>query len=194
MCVDGELEGTCELSSYCSFPDPSCPAQRRYGELAAPGLAGTCVELQNAIVNSTCDVDASQWFAFQSSISVSPVARTGAQSCLVCGTGQTDFTMDDEGASIEAALAGQMFMGEAWVRTAPGAAVAMFGYVQVRDAVTYDNATSMLASLSDTWQPVSVTYTATTTHPVELFVAGKTDAPGTNPCILVDDIALYRVR
>ena len=28
----------------------------------------------------------------------------------------------------------------------------------------------------------------------QLFVAGKTNAPATNPCILVDDITLYRVR
>ncbi len=36
--------GTCEPSGYCSFPDADCPSQARYGEYAAPELAGTCVE------------------------------------------------------------------------------------------------------------------------------------------------------
>lgn len=42
-CVADGVAGTCEPSGYCSFPDPSCPFGRRYGELAPRGLAGQCV-------------------------------------------------------------------------------------------------------------------------------------------------------
>jgi serine/threonine protein kinase len=39
---DTQSGGRCEESGYCSFPDPSCPSGRRYGEAAGP-LAGVCV-------------------------------------------------------------------------------------------------------------------------------------------------------
>ena len=34
--------GTCELTGFCSFPDPACPSGRRYGDLAGGGYAGQC--------------------------------------------------------------------------------------------------------------------------------------------------------
>lgn len=37
--------GYCELSGFCSFEDLECPSGRRYGELAAGGLAGACVSV-----------------------------------------------------------------------------------------------------------------------------------------------------
>lgn len=43
QCVrNGEL-GYCEQTGYCSFVDPSCPSQRRYGDLAPDMAAGQCV-------------------------------------------------------------------------------------------------------------------------------------------------------
>jgi hypothetical protein len=41
-CADGERAGTCEPTGYCSFADPSCPGERRYGGLAGE-LGGTCL-------------------------------------------------------------------------------------------------------------------------------------------------------
>ena len=43
QCVQNGLTGTCEPDGACSFPDTNCPSGRRYGELSAGGLAGTCV-------------------------------------------------------------------------------------------------------------------------------------------------------
>ncbi len=39
--ADGAV-GTCEPNGFCSFPDPSCPSGRRYGDLAGGGNAGEC--------------------------------------------------------------------------------------------------------------------------------------------------------
>ena len=35
----------CEATGFCSFPDPSCPSQRRYGSFSDEHFGGTCVEL-----------------------------------------------------------------------------------------------------------------------------------------------------
>jgi hypothetical protein len=38
--------GVCETQGWCSFPDPGCPSQRRFGEHSGDGLAGECVSGQ----------------------------------------------------------------------------------------------------------------------------------------------------
>jgi hypothetical protein len=43
QCQQGAAAGVCEVSGYCSFPDPACDSGRRYGHLAGGGLAGLCV-------------------------------------------------------------------------------------------------------------------------------------------------------
>lgn len=42
-CRNGRDFGQCESAGYCSFPDPSCTSERRFGELAPKGFAGQCV-------------------------------------------------------------------------------------------------------------------------------------------------------
>lgn len=44
QCVLDGQAGTCEVSGYCSFPDPGCGSGRRYGEHASAALAGACVD------------------------------------------------------------------------------------------------------------------------------------------------------
>ncbi len=195
QCVDGTVQGTCEVSSFCSFPDPGCSSQRRYGELASSDLAGQCVDDTNLVVNGTCDVDLTNWQPFQSTVSLSTTARNGAHSCMVCGTGLPDFTMDDIMPTVASADPGQSFAGQAWVRTAPGAAIPTQVYLEMRDATTQAGEASNFVAVTGGWQQVTLTHTvATMTQPLELFMAGKTDAPSTNPCFLVDDITLVRVH
>jgi hypothetical protein len=195
QCVDGALQGTCESSAYCSFPDSSCSSQRRYGELAAAELAGECVDAANLIANGTCDVDTASWRPFQGTVSLSTTARTGAHSCMVCGAGLADFTMDDIEPTVASAAPGESFLGQAWVRTAPGAAIPTQTYLEIRDATTESAEASNFVAVDATWQQVTLVHAvATTTQPVELFIAGKTSAPSTNPCFLVDDITLVRVH
>jgi hypothetical protein len=195
QCVDGDVNGTCEPTMFCSFPDPSCSSQRRYGELAASDLAGQCVVLENLVVNGTCDVDTSSWLAFQSTVSLSTTARTGAHSCMVCGAGLTDFTMDDIDPTVPSAAPGERFSGQAWVRTAPGAAIPTEVYLELRDSTTQNGEASNMVAVDETWQPVTLVHVVgSPMQPVEVFVAGKTDAASTNPCFLVDDITLVRVQ
>lgn len=42
-CASDTGAGFCEGDGFCSFFDPECESERRYGELAGGGLAGTCV-------------------------------------------------------------------------------------------------------------------------------------------------------
>lgn len=44
QCVSSGAPGMCQPSGYCSFADPECASGFRYGDSAAPGLAGQCVE------------------------------------------------------------------------------------------------------------------------------------------------------
>lgn len=43
QCISGEAVGQCELNGHCSFFDPDCPSERRYGQLGPTTLAGSCV-------------------------------------------------------------------------------------------------------------------------------------------------------
>jgi hypothetical protein len=42
-CTLGGVQGTCEATGFCSFPDTTCPSGRRYGEYGGDGLMDTCV-------------------------------------------------------------------------------------------------------------------------------------------------------
>ena len=53
QCVAGEAVGQCEPNGHCSFFDPECPSERRYGQAAPDPLAGTCVPLEDASSGSS---------------------------------------------------------------------------------------------------------------------------------------------
>lgn len=42
-CTMDGIVGQCEPNSLCSFPDPTCPSERRYGDLAPANEAQRCV-------------------------------------------------------------------------------------------------------------------------------------------------------
>jgi hypothetical protein len=42
-CRDAGVDGRCESTGFCSFPDDSCPSDHRYGDHAGDGLGGMCV-------------------------------------------------------------------------------------------------------------------------------------------------------
>jgi len=46
-------DGTCQSTSYCSFPDTTCPSEQRYGSLAGDGLADTCVPVESPTTSET---------------------------------------------------------------------------------------------------------------------------------------------
>jgi hypothetical protein len=43
QCVASGVQGTCEASGFCSFPDDSCRSGSRYGDYAPAGIGGRCV-------------------------------------------------------------------------------------------------------------------------------------------------------
>ncbi len=48
-CVLNGVDGTCEASGYCSFPDDTCSSGKRYGALAPAGIGSQCVPTQNEL-------------------------------------------------------------------------------------------------------------------------------------------------
>jgi hypothetical protein len=42
-CDDAGVQGTCEASGWCSFPDGDCESGQRYGAHSGDGLGGECV-------------------------------------------------------------------------------------------------------------------------------------------------------
>lgn len=50
QCSDGSRQGVCQPTGYCSFPDGACDTGQRYGQRAAPELAGQCVPPGEATV------------------------------------------------------------------------------------------------------------------------------------------------
>ena len=52
-CVLDGVQGFCEGSGYCSFPDNACPSGARYSDHAPGGLAGECTEAGDASSSSS---------------------------------------------------------------------------------------------------------------------------------------------
>jgi alpha-tubulin suppressor-like RCC1 family protein len=48
--------GHCELTGFCSFPDPQCASSRRYHSSAGPGLQNECVEHCGDTLQACCTV------------------------------------------------------------------------------------------------------------------------------------------
>lgn len=44
-CRDGDIQGTCEVVGYCSFPDDSCDSGARFSRFAPDDLAGKCTDI-----------------------------------------------------------------------------------------------------------------------------------------------------
>lgn len=42
-CISRGVQGVCEDTGFCSYPDPECPSRQRYDEFAGDGLAHECV-------------------------------------------------------------------------------------------------------------------------------------------------------
>ncbi len=81
--LDG-VQGTCEANGACSFPADDCPSGRRYGEHAASGIAGSCVE--QGELTAVAETG--------SSSSVSTSGTSSAQSSDASSVGSSDGTGD----------------------------------------------------------------------------------------------------
>jgi hypothetical protein len=55
QCVFKGVQGTCEATSYCSFPDDDCESGKRYGEYAGDGLQDECVPVDGGSGDTSGD-------------------------------------------------------------------------------------------------------------------------------------------
>jgi hypothetical protein len=75
-CRDAGVDGRCEPTGFCSFPDDGCPSDHRYGDHAGDGLGGMCVpEGDDTIGTSTFDPTTS---ASDSDTALTDAATTNA--------------------------------------------------------------------------------------------------------------------
>lgn len=211
VCVDGLVQGTCEPTGYCSFPDPGCPGSgQRYGTWAGAGLGGTCVGAAgdggigdggstNLLPNPGCENGLDGWSEFQSTLSVSTVAHGGSYSCQAClDSGYTEFTFDDDDQGMSAVYspqAGQVYRASAWVRSSPGVAAGQQVSLALREWDSQGNPSgrhtfSDLLTLTQSWQYLDVTHTvAADSYALDFFVGNATARAG--DCLLADDLAVY---
>lgn len=56
-CRDGDRQGICEESGFCSFEDVDCPELRRYGVAAPASIAEQCVDLGESPLGTWKDED-----------------------------------------------------------------------------------------------------------------------------------------
>lgn len=132
-----------------------------------------------------------------STLSTDTTARNGTRSCRVCSSAVAEyFTLDPDGSGYADALDGQVFLGEAWVRKAPGGALAPTSVRVVQrvyqggSQLRLDGSNAIVPT--DEWQKVDLRFTAGQPGRIELYVEAR---PATGmECFLVDDLRLVRER
>lgn len=80
QCGGTDSPGTCELSGFCSFPDPECDSGQRYG-----GLAGS---LSNACVNPQPTGTETSTETTTTTTATTPSASTGSESTSTSTTSE----------------------------------------------------------------------------------------------------------
>jgi hypothetical protein len=95
QCVDGDRNGRCEASGYCSFPDAGCPEGYRYSAHAAERFAGICVPPANADGSTSDAVDDSPSSGSPTSGASDPMLDTTAADDAVTVTTPTATSAED---------------------------------------------------------------------------------------------------
>jgi len=161
----------------------------------ASGDAGDA-GIVNLLVNPDFEtLGCAGWEAAGQSLTVSSIARTGAQSCRVC-SGDSGASVGIYGRGAGPVPAGARFVGSAYVRLAPDAAAfGTKGYVPIYDdsGVNVEQGPpSMGPVLDDTWQLITA-YIDVSTEAGATPYLGVTAVSGPT-CFLVDDAVLYRAK
>jgi hypothetical protein len=137
------------------------------------------------------------WISWQGTLADSGVAHSGNNACLVCLTpGFTDYSLDESnGGFVSTPRLGDTYLAEAWVRLPPnGSPQQSMIHQRVWDP-NYNalaNADSPAAVLTQSWQPISVTYTVGVSGGAWLNVYVSASQAVNGDCFLVDDVALYK--
>ena len=86
QCTDGSLQGVCQPTGYCSFPDERCESGQRYGDRAPTGLARRCVPVGEATDGAADDGSTSD---------ATHGSEAGTTSTNTAGTGDDPVSSDD---------------------------------------------------------------------------------------------------
>ncbi|MBS2018661.1 MAG: hypothetical protein JST00_37690 [Deltaproteobacteria bacterium] len=152
----------------------------------------------NVHPNGTFDTTLDPWAAFQGTASKDTTARTGPFSLRACGKAGFGYFTADDGSAFEGPVLGATYRAEAWVRTAPGAAVPPVIKIFLRSASFTPDFTSVESTeadgpaLTSTWQKLSVTLKLTKPAQRLGIYVGADYVP--EACFLLDDVALQRVE
>src|SRR5262249_36188027 len=135
------------------------------------------------------------WTPFQSTLSISSVAHSGAYACTVCLQTGAEFTIDDQPNTVSNPLQGDVYLAQAWVRDLPVAAGGQTVTIVLREWLSPGvNGTRSRASLvaSSTWQLLQVQHTmSANAESLDVYIGNDTASAG--DCFIVDDIAVYKL-
>lgn len=93
-CREGGIQGTCERSGYCSFPDDGCESGARYSRFAPAALATECTDVPGTTgpttgFGATTDADASEGSDGAPPVDAGPPAVRAPHE-VTCGDGLTE--------------------------------------------------------------------------------------------------------
>jgi hypothetical protein len=166
QCVRGDERGRCEPTRRCSFPDAACPYARRYPELGADDLDGTCTGPWVVTVSSSGASDYPE-FAAQSGGAALIGALVGANARidgeLVASTGKVSSVVARLGATglVEATLAFPAFVIAGGSGAPDGAtSSALFvGLSETSGGKLFDGQTKEVTSFASNTFPLAVVRT-----------------------------------
>jgi hypothetical protein len=174
-------------SSFGSTPDNAVVDAGADTGAAADAEAGTTAS-GNLLKNGDFELGCADWGGNTASLQDDTIAHGGAKSCRACQNGGSSWEVLQATAPVKV---GATYVGEAWVRAAPGVPAAQGIEAHI---ITYDdqdrsvdNTSTSGAALTADWQHLSVTFTVDKPAARIAFAIDAANAPG---CVIVDDASL----
>lgn len=167
---------------------------------AAPGDADAAIVLEpdaggggdpgppNLALNPGCEGNTSGWHAYNGSLALSNVARTGASSCRVCQNAGSYATLDDS-VDRTGGVVGQRYRVSAFVRAEPGGTTrdAVVNLRQWKNGDPFSNSGAAVQLSTSEWREVVVTRTLDSPigQEFDTYVEQRGDV---GECFLIDDV------
>jgi hypothetical protein len=111
-CADAGAQGACEVNGYCSFPDDACASERRYGNKAPAGIAGTCVPVGEGTGDGSGSSSTTATMSTSSSTSASTTQGVDESSSSSSSSSSTSEDPATSGSSSSSSSSGGAFTVE----------------------------------------------------------------------------------
>ncbi len=192
MCTRNWKPGHCEATGDCTFDDPNCPSGRRYGVFAAAPLAGVCHDDSvsvNLVANSDLESGVTGWTGIDAAVTPTSVAHTGRGAARVCGiAGDTRYGIDDDPATVVTAKRGAVLHAVAWLRA--GSSGRLSATIAIRETTNHAaESRSPAFEVGNEWTRLEIDHVLVDDA---LDTDLKIRAIEGDPCVLVDDLAVFR--